>query len=157
MSEAVLEGSGDRPLGVLDTLVGYHLRRASAVLGNDFTDAVGNEGMRQVPFAILSVIAANPGIRQGEVGITLGIQSANMVALVTDLINAGYVDRRQSFEDRRAFELELTAAGKKMLERCTKLLQEYQERLLADFSNEERSVLLSLVRRIEAREIPTNY
>lgn len=143
-------------IGVLDELVGYHLRRASAVFGSDFARAVAGEGLRQVPFAILSVIGANPGIRQGAAGSLLGIQRANMVALISELVEAGHVDRRQAGEDRRAFALTLTPAGAALLARSTSRLLAHEAALLADFSPEERRGLIALIRRIAAREQPAD-
>ena len=55
-------------LGKLDDLVGYHLRRASSAFAVDFSRALDGTGMRQVLFAVLSVVIANPGVKQGEVG-----------------------------------------------------------------------------------------
>jgi DNA-binding MarR family transcriptional regulator len=141
-------------LGRLDELVGYHLRRASSVFGADFVRAIADEGLRQVPFAILSVISANPGIRQGAAGKALGIQRANMVALINELVDAGHVDRQPSEEDRRAFALSLTPAGAAALARCTDRLIDHENQLLADFSKSERATLIALIRRIEAREQP---
>jgi DNA-binding MarR family transcriptional regulator len=154
MSDAAPEAGFHDTLGVLDQLVGYHLRRASSVFGSDFARAVGGEGLRQVPFAILSVIAASPGIRQGAAGESLGIKRANMVVLINELAEAGYVDRRPAEDDRRAIALDLTAAGQKILASATTRLIAHEDELLADFSAEERDTLIRLIRRIEAREQP---
>ena len=48
-------------IGVLAPLTGYHLRRASSAFGADFNAAMEGGGLRQVPFAVLAVVAANPG------------------------------------------------------------------------------------------------
>ncbi|PZU10404.1 MAG: MarR family transcriptional regulator [Sphingomonas sp.] len=141
-------------LGVLDGLVGYHLRRASSVFGSDFFRTVGGEGLRQVPFAILSVIAANPGIRQGVAGEVLGIKRANMVVLVNELVEAGHVDRSPAEDDRRAIALALTAKGRAMLEDATARLIAHEDALLSEFTADERHILIGLIRRIEAREQP---
>jgi len=155
MSGAEIDNIRYEGLGRLDDLVGYHLRRASAVFGSDFARAVAGEGLRQVPFAILSVIAATPGIRQGAAGQALGIQRANMVALINELTDAGYVERRPVEDDRRAFALVLTTAGRAIVDRCTDRLLESENQLLAEFTPDERDMLISLIRRIEARELPT--
>lgn len=152
MSGAVMEAGRNDALGVLDDLVGYHLRRASSVFGNDFTRSVGGDGLRQVPFAILSVISANPGIRQGAAGEALGIKRANMVVLVTELMEAGLVERTPDEDDRRAIALALTKKGKATLAEATTRLIAHENALLADFSDAERRTLIELIRRIEARE-----
>lgn len=154
MSDAASEIGRNDALGVLDSLVGYHLRRASSVFGSDFSRAVGGDGLRQVPFAILSVIAANPGIRQGAAGEALGIKRANMVVLINELFEAGHVDRRPAEDDRRAIALELTPQGRATLDSATARLVAHEDALLTDFTEKERKTLIGLIRRIEARELP---
>jgi DNA-binding MarR family transcriptional regulator len=139
-------------LGALDELVGYHLRRASAVLAGDFSRAVAGTGMRQVLFGILSVIAANPGINQGNVGKALGIQRANMVSLVNELVDRGLVSRDVAPDDRRAFSLTLTQDGVSVVEKTLVRIHQHEQRLLSDFSLQERALLIALLGRIEAKE-----
>src|SRR5688572_24806313 len=98
-------------IGALAPLAGYHLRRASGAFAADFTAAMDGSGLRQVPFAVLSVVAANPGINQGTVGRILGIKRANMVALINELVDKGLIDRAVDANDRRAFSLVLTSSG----------------------------------------------
>lgn len=142
----------DTGLGVLHDLVGYHLRRASNVFSSDFALAIDGTGMRQVLFAILSVVAANPDINQGAAGRALGIQRANMVLLINQLVDAGLLDRKTAREDRRAFALTLTQAGTDTLRDCRERIDAHEKRLLADFSAAERKTLIALLTRIEARE-----
>lgn len=137
-------------IGVLENLVGYHLRRASTVVGNDF--ALALDGIRQVLFAILSIVKHNPGINQGAVGRALGIQRANMVSLINELVDRALVDRKTSPEDRRAFSLTLSADVEAMFDDCVARINAHEEALLSDLSGDERAVLIDLLSRIEAKE-----
>ncbi len=139
-------------LGVLGDLVGYHMRRASAVIANDFSRAIAGTGMRQVLFGILSIIEANPGINQGNVGRALGIQRANMVSLVNELVDAGHVLRETAADDRRAFALTLTKQGEAMVATCLKRIRDHEDALMIDMSDEDRTTLVRLLGRIEAKE-----
>jgi DNA-binding MarR family transcriptional regulator len=138
-------------LGPLDRLVGYHLRRASAALGSDFARSVEGTGMRQVLFGILSVISANPGINQATIGRVLGIQRPNMVTLVNELIRRGLVARIVDSDDRRAFVLNLTAAGEAMVAETLARIRVHEERMLAGLSAAERATLNRLLDRIAAK------
>lgn len=138
-------------LGPLGALAGYHLRRASAAVGSDYFRTVEPDGMRQVLFGVLSVISANPGINQGNVGRILGIQRPNMVALVNELIANGWVTRTVDSVDRRAFILNLTPDGGKAIAATLTLIHEHEERMLRDLSTQERRTLIRLLGRIEAR------
>jgi DNA-binding MarR family transcriptional regulator len=139
-------------MGALRQLAGYHLRRASSAFAADFARALAGTGMRQVLLGIMSVIDANPGISQGLAGNALGIQRANMVALINDLVDRGLVDRQVSKQDRRAFELSVTPAGKTLLSKCLAKIEVHEARMLADLDAGERETLFDLLSRIEARE-----
>ena len=141
----------EAPLGVLEHLAGYHLRRASSAFGADFARAVEGTGMRQVLFGILSVVGANPGINQGAAGRSLGIQRANMVTLINQLADVGLLDRQTAADDRRALALNLTAAGEKMLEECLERIAAHEENMLAALTPAERRTLIALLMKIESR------
>ncbi len=142
-------GVNDTSRSVLDTLVGYHLRRASSLFAADFADAVGDLGMRQVLFGILSTLRDNPGMNQGAVGRILGIQRPNMVSLVTELAERGLVERRVARDDRRAFELELTRAGEAQFDTALASIRQHEDHLLRGLTADERGVLIGLLSRIK--------
>ena len=152
MSDDIITAETEASLGVLEGLVGYHIRRASSAFAIDFSRAIGGTGMRQVLFGILSVVGANPGINQGGAGRALGIQRANMVSLMNELVDAGLLDRRTATEDRRAFALNLSPAGEAMLADCLDRIEVHESEMLADFTAAERRTLIALLTRIEARE-----
>lgn len=144
------DGAEPIALGMLENLVGYHLRRASGAFGADFARAVEGTGMRQVLVGILSIIAANPGVNQGAVGRALGIKRANMVALINELVDRDLVDRQVSPTDRRSFELNVTKAGQDMLDDCNRRVEQHEARMLAALSKTDRERLLDLLQKIEA-------
>jgi DNA-binding MarR family transcriptional regulator len=137
-------------LGPLEELVGYHLRKAFGAFVSDFSRAMDGTDMRQVLFGILSVISANPGINQSNVGKLLGIQRANMVAFVNELVDRGLVLRKTAAGDRRALALQLTPAGAASVEQTLARIRRHEDRMLAGFSRGERILLGELLARIEA-------
>lgn len=147
-----LDNEQEVALGPLGNLIGYHLRRASNVLSTEFARELEGTGMRRVPFSILSVVGANPGIHQGEVAKALGIQRANMVVLVNALEKEGLVARSVPAEDRRAFALTLTEAGTAMLDDCVAKIRANEQNTLAEMSDKERASLIALLTRITALE-----
>lgn len=133
----------------LGRLVGYRLRRASAVFATDFASALDGTGIRQIPLGIMAVVSDNPGINQGTVGRLLGIKRANMVPLINELIESGLILRETDPADRRAFTLALSPAGSAMLADCIHQIDAHEDRLLAGFTKVERALLLDLLERIE--------
>lgn len=137
--------------GLLAPLVGYHLRRASSAFSADFSEALAGTGIRQPLFAILAVVEANPGIAQGAVGNILGIKRANMVSLVNELTDRALIDRLVAPEDRRAFSLMLTEAGRQLLLECARRIEQHEAKMLSDFAADERELLLKFLARIERK------
>lgn len=152
LSQPEIGGGEATSLGALETLAGYHLRRASNAFGSDFSRALSGTGMRQVLLGILSVVESNPGANQGSVGRMLGIQRANMVTLINDLVERGLIDRKVARGDRRAFELTITGEGRALLDDCLKRIAEHEAEMLSDLSAREQTTLIDLLRRIEAKE-----
>jgi DNA-binding MarR family transcriptional regulator len=139
-------------IGQLNDIAGYHLRRASGAIAADFGRVLEGTGMRQVLMGILTVIAANPGVKQGTAGQALGIQRANMVSLINELVDRGLVSREISSSDRRAFELNISPAGEKMLTYCFSRIAAHEDRMLAGLSTDERATLIDLLVRISAQD-----
>ncbi|WOF42293.1 winged helix DNA-binding protein [Sphingopyxis indica] len=130
-------------LGPLDHLAGYHFRRTSSAMRKDFEKAVEGLGVGQVSFAVLSVISANPGVRQGEVGRMLDIQRANMVAVIGDLVKAGLVQRGCDDSDRRAVTLSLTPRGDELLATSLSRIQAREAKALAGLDAEQVKTLIA--------------
>lgn len=153
MATARADDDATIDLGVLDELVGYHLRRASGVIAGDFHRVMAGTGMRQVLFGVLSIIAANPGINQGAVGRGLAIRRANMVGLVNELVDSGLVRREAAADDRRAFALTLTASGEVMFETGLERIRAHERNLMSDMTAAERATLFRLLDKIEAKDV----
>ena len=133
---------------VLEGLVGYRLRRAATVFMTDFRRAMGDSPVRPVLFAMLAIVAENPGINQTSLGRALGIQRANLVPLVNELLERALIERQPAANDKRAFALVLSDAGRDMLTTCTARINAHEERMLARLSAAERTQLLDLLARI---------
>jgi DNA-binding MarR family transcriptional regulator len=133
---------------MLNTLIGYRLRRATKAVYSHIDRALADTGVRQMQFGLMAILDETPGIRQGEAGKHLQVQRANMVALVEELVVSGLVDRRTAGDDRRALSLRLTEKGKRTYRRCLQRIQELEEKLFADFAEDDRKQLLSLLVRI---------
>lgn len=137
-------------IGRLSSLVGYHLRRASGAFAIDFREAVTGTGMRQVLVGVLAVLEANPGIKQGAVGVLLGIKPANMVSLINELVDQGLIERVVTPDDRRAFALSIAPAGAAVLTECLERISEHEARMLDPLTADERATLLSLLAKVGA-------
>jgi DNA-binding MarR family transcriptional regulator len=129
----------------LSNSVSYALRRAQGVLFADFHDALAELSLRPGQFAVLTLISSNPGASQSSVSAALGIQKANFVATIADLETRGLVARRKSIADGRSYALELTARGRRVLERAAALQKEHEARVTARLGARGREQLLDLL------------
>lgn len=135
---------------LLEGLIGYALRRTTIAVMADFMESMEGLGVRPVLFSMLAVIRENPGINQTTLGRALGIQRANLVPLVNELIARDLVDRRRHPKDGRAFALYPSRAGDALLDAAIVRVRAHEERVLARLDRAERSQLLVLLNKVRA-------
>ncbi|MDF2697953.1 MAG: Transcriptional regulator, MarR family [Labilithrix sp.] len=78
----------------------------------------------------------------------MGILPSRLVILVDDLEERGLLERRDSPEDRRIYELHLTPKATQALETIARVGRAHSETLCASLDAEERETLTSLLVRI---------
>ena len=99
----------------LETAVGLWLRLAQQQELRALSRMFSEYGMSQVLFAILLVVASNPGCRQADLEAPLRIRQPNLVEPIEALITRGLMLREPDPADRRAQTLTLTAKGETLL------------------------------------------
>ena len=125
--------------------LGFALRRAQHVLAQDLQAALEPIGLRPPQVAVLSVLGANPGLRQTEICAALGIRPANFVPLVDELERRGLAERRPVPADRRAKGLFLTVVGIETLARAEVIVAAHEARFAARLGAEGRDQLFGLL------------
>src|ERR1700759_4956031 len=110
-------------------------------------DALGSIGLTPALFALLNVLGAREGSIQQQLSSDMGIDPSAMVKLIDELENAGLAKRRRRPGDRRAWEVAITAKGRRALERARRLAGQVEDEGLGGLSDDERRQLLSLLRR----------
>lgn len=98
----------------LDQLLGYQLRRASSVMMADLARELGDLDMRPAEVTTLLVIAENTDCSQSEVGEALSIKRANMVPIISRLMDRGLVARTRV--DGRSHALRVTEQGQAVVD-----------------------------------------
>lgn len=134
---------------ILDSAVGYQLRRAQLSVFQDFNECFATDGLRPADFSTLLIVKANPGLKQSEVAEALGIQRANFVAIADSLERRGLAERRKSETDRRVQALYLTALGERFADTMLVTWKDHEDRLIERIGGPaERDRLLELLARI---------
>ncbi|WP_439572505.1 MarR family winged helix-turn-helix transcriptional regulator [Phreatobacter sp.] len=134
--------------GPLPGLVGYVLRRAQLAVFDDFIRSCDAHGLRPAQFSALVLIDANPGRSQREIAAALGIQRPNFVAMMDGFEKRGLARRRRSDTDRRSHALELTAAGRDLLDQAKATVLDHEARITGRLTSAEKAELLRLLEKI---------
>jgi DNA-binding MarR family transcriptional regulator len=132
-------------LGVLPGLLGYRLRLAQQAVFRDFAASVPELSPGRV--GILLLLEANPGVPQGRLAQAVSLDRSTMVGIVDMLEGRGLIERRRG-EDRRTNGLWLTDAGRALVARLKRRIQQHERRVAARLSAVERAQLLALLEKL---------
>ncbi|WP_298171123.1 MarR family transcriptional regulator [Novosphingobium sp.] len=125
----------------LDKLLGYQMRRATAVLMADFVRTLSDFDMRPAEVTTLLVIAENPDCSQSEVGEAIAIKRANMVPIIARLIERGLVARTRV--DGRSLALRVTDKGAEHAAEAWRRIAEHEARFRDRLTPEELETVLA--------------
>ena len=114
-----------------------HKRTPEAVLGMKWRDSQA-----------LGYLLKHEGVTQQELGDAMLMDDNTIVLLLNELEAAGFSVRRRDPVDRRRHIVEITAAGRRAIERAEKAQEGIEDELLGDLSQEERATLTSLLNRV---------
>ena len=105
-------------------------------------------GMRFKPYMTLGFVRDHPGITQQEIENALFMDANSVVLILNELEAAQFSHRRRDPSDRRRHIVEVTAAGKRALERADKARESLEDDVLKDLSPNERKELRELLERV---------
>jgi DNA-binding MarR family transcriptional regulator len=135
-------------LGMLRSLLGYHLRRAQVAVFQHFTETMGEAAITPGQFGVLAVINGNPGLSQTQLGNALAIDRSTVVAVIDRLEARGLVIRAAQPNDRRSHALQLSDAGVALLRRLESMVREHERQIGRNLSSEDQRTLISLLDRV---------
>jgi DNA-binding MarR family transcriptional regulator len=132
-----------RPLGWLVT------KAASALalrLGRAFAEA----GVRISPeqYGVLACAARSPGSSQADVARALGRDAPSLTRLADALERGGFLVKEPDAEDRRAYRLALTAAGKEALAAADRVVAREEAFIEAAIESGAKAPVAEAMRRL---------
>jgi DNA-binding MarR family transcriptional regulator len=131
--------------GVLDSLMGYAIRRAQIRMYENFIAALEPWGITPPRFSAMVIVSLNPGLKLTQLAKIMGIARSGAVILVDALEELGYVERQPAPEDRRAFSLTMTDKGRLHLKKISEVVVEQDQAVACSLSGEEQAELLRLL------------
>jgi DNA-binding MarR family transcriptional regulator len=95
----------------------------------------------------LSYLGDHDGAPQHELVDALCMDAKNVVLLLNDLEDAGYLIRRRDLEDRRRHRVYITESGQQALERAASAQAQIEDDVLGALNADERVTLCQLLTR----------
>jgi DNA-binding MarR family transcriptional regulator len=132
--------------------VGFLISQLGFFSSRGFMEALEPVGIGPREFLLMRFVDAAQGQSQHALAERVGVPPSRMVALVDHLEEAGLVERRPDPEDRRVRGLYLTAKGRRVLEKASKIAIDYETRLCAGINREEREQLIDLLQKLQASQ-----
>lgn len=144
--DTIIDGALD--LGPLPDYIGYNLRQAQAALFRDFARRMAPLEVRPGQFSLLTLIERNPGVSQGALAASHGLDKSTMSPALAELERRGLLTREKTAADRRTYALRLTAEGTALLARV-RIQVEAQERAMAQaLAPEDQTRFIDMLRRV---------
>jgi DNA-binding MarR family transcriptional regulator len=130
-------------LGSLVGRVSGELRTASAA-------ALASADVSPRTFGLLAWLEGEGPATQVAMSRRSGVDRTSMVGLVDRLESQGLVERRRDESDRRVNLVAVTVAGRSLVIRHQQQLREIERRVVEPLDEQERAMLMAMLRRIVA-------
>ncbi|MGH6657487.1 MAG: MarR family winged helix-turn-helix transcriptional regulator [Actinocrinis sp.] len=112
------------------------------------TDGMAEAGARKWHYAVLVSLDELGPASQSALSTRTGVYRSDMVALLNELADQGFVERAPDPDDRRRNVVTITASGRTRLRKLDRLVADIQDEVLAPLNEPERERLVSLLSRV---------
>jgi DNA-binding MarR family transcriptional regulator len=133
--------------------VGFLISSLGFLTSKRFMKALSPLGIGPREWTLLRFVAASEGQSQQALAERLGSPPSRMVALVDGLEEGGLLERRPDPDDRRIRALHLTAKGRRILGRASRVAMEFEKQLCSGLDEKERERLIDLLQKLQAEQI----
>lgn len=135
-------------------MAGHLIRRLNQISVAAFRARMAELGadLTPVQYAALATIGENPGIDQATLAHAIAYDKATIGGVIDRLEAKALVLRRPSPTDRRARALDLSAAGRAMLEKVRPHVRAVQDDILAGLDAGEKASLIALLAKTTAAQ-----
>ena len=130
--------------------IGFLLNDAARLMRKDFERRTRSLGLTRAQWQTLFHLARNEGCNQATLADLLDVEPITLARTIDRLELSGLVERRPDPGDRRARLLFLGAPAHPLLEQLRALGAETREIALAGISEDERTLLMTLLTKMRA-------
>ncbi|WP_394178604.1 MarR family winged helix-turn-helix transcriptional regulator [Marinomonas posidonica] len=137
MSDETKQTDSNIDFGILNSLLGYRLRRAQMNFFSKFSEVCSDLGISPGLFAVIAIVERNPGLTQTAVAQALGNDRSAMVAAVDKLEQMDIIERRPAKNDRRSYALFMTESGQQFFSRLSDRVMEHEKAMAQRLKNDK--------------------
>jgi DNA-binding MarR family transcriptional regulator len=131
--------------------------RLAGLLRQECADKLATLGLSMHQHAILLVLEEFGDAVQKDVAVRLSLDGGDLVAFLDGLQQAGLITRDRDPRDRRRQILTITDAGRGVLKRAEKLLDDVTGSVLEELDATDRATLTRLASTVLAAHTPENW
>lgn len=130
------------------------LTRASHVLATEVAATLADLGISQRAYGVLAN-AMDAELTQIRLAEVCSLDKTTMVAAVDELERAGLAERRTSSTDRRAHVVAVTPAGRRLVAKARRVVDELYDDVLGTLPARERTALVDALTRLTDDRLAT--
>lgn len=138
----------DRPAATLRELPSWLLNQVAMRAHRAVADGLAPLDARKPHYAMLAALAEFGPSSQAALGRRCCLDRSDVVAVVNELSEPGYVERAPDPKDRRRNVITITRSGRRRLRELDVTLASLNDELLAPLSAPEREQLTRLLTRV---------
>lgn len=128
--------------------LGFLVSDVSRLLRRSFDERARTIGVTRPQWRVLTTLTRNEGINQGGLAELLEVEPITLCRMVDRLQESGLVERRSDPNDRRAWQLYLTAKAQPLLAQLGVHAEQLFAEALEGLSAEESAALASSLERV---------
>jgi DNA-binding MarR family transcriptional regulator len=139
---------GPEPPAALMKRLSFLLKRTSALLEATIESELDRLGVTGRQFGVLTLLDADGPASQQQLARRIGVDRTTMVALIDALEEKQLVNRHRDPSNRRAYLLEVTAAGHRRLRDALAAVETAERHVLAPLTGTESATLTRALQRL---------
>jgi MarR family transcriptional regulator, temperature-dependent positive regulator of motility len=131
------------------------LHRVSQCATEMFQKELGDSDLTPRQLAVMMIVAGEEGLSQAAIVVRTGIDRSTLSDVVRRLQRKGWMQRRRTREDARAYAVTLTESGQNLLRKATPLMLKADKQILAALpgprGDQFMGALAAIVLRLEVK------
>jgi DNA-binding MarR family transcriptional regulator len=126
----------------------YLIGRLDRIVRRALEERLRPHGVTLLGYTALTVLAVRPGLSNAQLARRSFMTPQGMNQAVAVLAERGLIQRSPDKDNRRRRRIELTAAGRRVVDSCTAAVEEYEQILLAALGPDAREQLRTLLQTV---------